>query len=197
MTLLDSLEHPIVQAPLAGGASTPELAAAVSEAGGLGFLAAGYKSADAVRADVATLRTLTSRPFGLNVFAPPGAPADADAVRAFAGTLRGESERAGVALGEPRHDDDGWEAKLALAEAERLPLVTFTFGAPDAAVVAAAARGGRRGVGDGDEPGRGGARARRGRRRARRPGRRGRRAPRVLRGRRRGAPTSASSPRSS
>ena len=49
--------------------------------------------------------------------------------------LRGESERAGVALGEPRHDDDGWEAKLALAEAERLPLVTFTFGAPDAGVV--------------------------------------------------------------
>ena len=53
MTLLDALEHPIVQAPLAGGASTPALAAAVSEAGGLGFLAAGYKSADAVRADVA------------------------------------------------------------------------------------------------------------------------------------------------
>src|SRR5215207_4037639 len=103
MTLLDALAHPIVQAPLAGGASTPALAAAVSEAGGLGFLAAGYR--------------------------------DADAVRAFAGTLRGESERAGVALGEPRHDDDGWEAKLALAEAERLPLVTFTFGAPDAAVV--------------------------------------------------------------
>ena len=135
MTLLDSLEHPIVQAPLAGGASTPQLAAAVSEAGGLGFLAAGYKSADAVRADVATLRTLTSRPFGLNVFAPPGAPGDADAVRTFAGSLRGESERAGVALGEPRHDDDSWEAKLAVVEAERLPLVTFTFGAPDAGVV--------------------------------------------------------------
>jgi len=135
MTLLDALAHPIVQAPLAGGASTPALAAAVSEAGGLGFLAAGYKTADTVRADVATLRALTTRPFGLNVFAPPAAPGDAEAVRAFAGTLRGESERAGVALGEPRHDDDGWEAKLALAEAERLPLVTFTFGAPDAAVV--------------------------------------------------------------
>ena len=46
--MLDRLTAPIVQAPLAGGASTPELAAAVSGAGGLGFLAAGYKTADAV-----------------------------------------------------------------------------------------------------------------------------------------------------
>jgi nitronate monooxygenase len=135
MPVLEQLEHPIVQAPLAGGASTPALAAAVSEAGGLGFLAAGYKTPEAVRGDLATLRGLTGRPFGLNLFAPPAAPAPADAVRAFAGTLRGESERAGVALGEPRHDDDEWEAKLALAEAERVPVVSFTFGAPSAAVV--------------------------------------------------------------
>ena len=55
------LEHPIVQAPMGGGASTPALAAAVSEAGGLGFLAAGY-IADAVRADVEAVRALTDAP---------------------------------------------------------------------------------------------------------------------------------------
>lgn len=44
------LRHPIVQAPLAGGPSTAELTAAVSNVGGLGFLAAGYKPPDAVRA---------------------------------------------------------------------------------------------------------------------------------------------------
>ena len=75
MPILERLELPIVQAPLAGGASTPALAAAVCEAGGLGFLAAGYKTADAVRADLATLRGLTERPFGLNIFAPPAARA--------------------------------------------------------------------------------------------------------------------------
>ena len=48
--MLDRLDVPIVQAPLAGGASTPELAAAVSGAGGLGFLAAGYKTAGRGRA---------------------------------------------------------------------------------------------------------------------------------------------------
>jgi len=42
--VLDELGTPIVLAPLAGGPSTPELAAAVSEAGGLGFLAAGYRT---------------------------------------------------------------------------------------------------------------------------------------------------------
>ena len=73
IAVLDQLECPIVQAPLAGGASTPALAAAVCEAGGLGFLAAGYKPVDAVRADLDALRELTARPFGLNLFAPPAA----------------------------------------------------------------------------------------------------------------------------
>jgi len=129
MAVLEGLDLPIVQAPLAGGASTPALAAAVCEAGGLGFLAAGYKTADAVRADLATLRGLTERPFGLNIFAPPGHTPDDEAVRAYASRLCDEGE-----LGEPRHDDDGWEAKLAVAEAERVPVVSFTFGCPEPTV---------------------------------------------------------------
>lgn len=43
--ILDRCDIPIVLAPLAGGPSTPELAAEVSNAGGLGFLASGYLSA--------------------------------------------------------------------------------------------------------------------------------------------------------
>ena len=34
-------------------------------------------------------------------------------------------------LGEPRHDDDGWEEKLALAREEHVPVVSFTFGCPE------------------------------------------------------------------
>ena len=135
MPVLDGLEHPIVQAPLAGGPSTPALAWAVCEAGALGFLAAGYKPPAAVRDDVETLRGLTVRPFGLNLFAPPTGPADDAAIEAFAGTLQADSERAGVALGRPRRDDDGWEEKLALAVEARVPVVSFTFGAPSADVV--------------------------------------------------------------
>jgi nitronate monooxygenase len=126
--VLDGLEHPIVQAPMGGGPSTPALAAAVAEAGGLGFLAAGYRPVDAVRADIEGLRALTGRPFGVNLFAPP-APA-ADAVEGFADELRGEAERYGAPVGEPRHDDDGWEAKLALMRVLEVPVVSFTFGCP-------------------------------------------------------------------
>src|SRR6202030_779314 len=66
-----TLRAPIVQPPLAGGASTPALAAAVAAAGGLGFLAGGYKTAAALGDDIRALRALTSERFGVNVFAPP------------------------------------------------------------------------------------------------------------------------------
>ena len=129
---LDTLVHPIVQAPMGGGPSTPALAAAVSGAGGLGFLAAGYKPADAVRADLDDLRSRMSQevPFGVNVFAPPGHGLDAAEVTAYAVTLHGEAERSGVALGTPRWDDDSYEDKLELLCAERVPVVSFTFGCP-------------------------------------------------------------------
>ena len=118
---------------MGGGPSTPALAAAVAEAGGLGFLAAGYKPVDAVRADIEAVRSLTDRPFGINLFAPPGPAAD---VRAFADELAGEAERYGAPVGEPRHDDDGWAAKLDLLEQLEVPVVSFTFGCPAPEVIA-------------------------------------------------------------
>ena len=49
---------------MAGGPSTPALAIAVCEAGGLGFLAAGYKRADAVAEEIRAVRAATDEPFG-------------------------------------------------------------------------------------------------------------------------------------
>jgi len=133
----DRLELPIVQAPLAGGPSTPALAAAVSDAGGLGFLAAGYKSADDVAADVAAVRAATGAPFGVNVFAPPGGAGDHDAVARYAATLIHEAERQGAILGDPRSDDDAFAAKLALLHDVKPAVASFTFGCPPAATIAA------------------------------------------------------------
>jgi nitronate monooxygenase len=130
------LRAPIVQAPMAGGPSTAELAAAVSEAGGLGFLAAGYKDPPAVREELRLVRALTGQRFGVNVFVP-GPPGDEAAVRRYADELRAEAERWGVELGEPRVDDDAWEAKVALLAEERVPVVSFTFGLPRADMVTA------------------------------------------------------------
>lgn len=133
---LRSLPEPIVQAPLAGGVSTPGLAAAVNQAGGLGFLAAGYLTPDAVRDDIRTLRSLTRAPFGVNVFAPPGATAGQPALAAYAARLRHEAGHYGVEPGEPRHDDDWFAAKVKLVADEQVPVVSFTFGCPPSDVAA-------------------------------------------------------------
>ena len=128
---LDSLREPIVQAPMAGGPSTPALAAAVCDAGGLGFLAAGYRSAEVLATDVEWLRGQTERPFGVNVFVPPAEPAEPAAVAAYVREL--QSERA--ELGEPRFDDDDWRAKLDVIAATRVDVASFTFGCPGQDVV--------------------------------------------------------------
>jgi nitronate monooxygenase len=133
---LEALEHPIVQAPMGGGPGTAALAAAVSGAGGLGFLAAGYQATDAVRADVEAVRATTERPFGVNVFAPPGPAGEPAAIARYAAALAGEAARSDVELGEPRHHDDGWAAKLALLAELRVPIVSTTFGCPSPAAVA-------------------------------------------------------------
>ena len=125
---------------MAGDPSTPGLAAAVSAAGGLGFLAAGYKPAERVAAELAAVRAATDRPFGLNMFVPGGRPPDPAAVRAYRESLAGEAARYGVPLGEPRADDDGWAAKLELAAT--VPVASFTFGCPAAADIARLRRAG-------------------------------------------------------
>jgi nitronate monooxygenase len=132
--LLDECRLPVVLAPLAGGPSTPELCAAVSEAGGLGFLAAGYLAAAELAARIDRTRELTARPFGVNLFVPTtgGDPA---AVEAYTRRLEPEARKAGVRLGEPRADDDDWEAKLDLLTASPVPLVSFTFGCPPTDVI--------------------------------------------------------------
>jgi nitronate monooxygenase len=68
--------HPIIQAPLAAGGDTPELVAAVSNAGGMGFIGAAYLAPNEIRNSAAQVRARTSRPFGINLFAPQ-APSDA------------------------------------------------------------------------------------------------------------------------
>src|SRR4051794_19484647 len=141
--MLDKLELPIVQAPLAGGPSTPELAAAVASAGGMGFVAAGYRTPDALRDAIDRTRALTGGPGGGDLFAPTGAPADPDVVRRYAERLAPEAERAGVALGEPRFDDDWFDAKLEIALEAPVQAVSFTFGCPPAETIARVRESGR------------------------------------------------------
>lgn len=141
--LSDLLGRPVVQAPMAGGASTPELAAAVSEAGGLGFLAAGYKTPEAMYEEIKQLRSLTGRPFGVNLFMPQPVPGDLSAVEVYREQLTGEASWYETALGDTDGTtDDAYDAKLAILYDDPVPVVSFTFGLPTRPVLERLARRG-------------------------------------------------------
>lgn len=129
--LTDLFPRPIVQAPMAGGVSVPQLAAAVSEAGGLGFLAAGYKTADGMYQEIKQLCGLTGRPFGVNLFMPQPEHADPAAVGVYANQLVGEAVWYETELGDPDSGrDDGYDAKLVVLLDNPVPVVSFHFGCP-------------------------------------------------------------------
>lgn len=136
------LAVPLVAAPMAGGAGTPALVRAAARAGALGFVAAGYRSAEALAAQLDEVRDDVAV-LGVNVFAPNPARVDPEAYRRYADVLRAEAERFDVELPrEPVEDDDDWPAKIDLLRTDPVPVVSFTFGIPDAHVIAVLRRAG-------------------------------------------------------
>lgn len=123
------LPGPIIGAPMAGGVSTPALVAAVTRAGGLGFLAAGYLDVAELGAQIDTVRGLGVGHFGVNLFVPPTDQPDPLELERFAGEIRDADPRH-TPVGALHHDDDQWQAKLALLLATHVPIASFTFGLP-------------------------------------------------------------------
>jgi nitronate monooxygenase len=116
------LRLPIVQAPMAGGWTTPQLVAQVCEAGGLGSVAGAALSPDRLRDDIRAVRSRTDRPFAVNLFAPLPVPTDRglDEWATAHGLLAAPSMAPG-----PCFDD-----QLAVVVEERAPVFSFTFGVP-------------------------------------------------------------------
>jgi len=127
---------PLVAAPMAGGPTTPAMVAAATQAGGLGMLAAGYKTVEAVEAELKKVRA-EGIPFGINVFAPNPLPVDPESYRTYAATIQ-EADQFGLSLpAEPIEDDDRFDEKIALLLDDPVPMVSFTFGIPPRHVIAA------------------------------------------------------------
>ena len=127
---------------MAGGGSCPQLVGAVCEAGGLGFLAAGYKTAGGMYQEIKQVRGLTGQPFGVNLFMPQtGQTADAGAIEVYRHQLAGEATWYETELGDADNGrDDGYEAKLAILVDDPVPVVSFTFGCPTRDTLDALAR---------------------------------------------------------
>jgi nitronate monooxygenase len=136
---------PLAAAPMAGGATTPRLAAAVTGAGAFAFLAGGYKDPEALAAEIAGIRR-TGAAFGVNLFAPNTTEISEADFRRYARQLQPEAERYGLDLSQATlvHDDDRWADKLDLLLADPVPVVSVTFGLPRPGEVAALRRAGSR-----------------------------------------------------
>ncbi|MGY4709906.1 nitronate monooxygenase [Mycolicibacterium sp. CBM1] len=121
---------PVLGAPMAGGPSTPALAAAVSAAGGLGFLPAGYLSAEKFADAILAARSGTSAPIGVNLFVPQPSAATPAALERYREQLAPLTQHYGADPGTPRPDDDGWQAKLDVVADLAPEVASFTFGCP-------------------------------------------------------------------
>lgn len=126
---------PVFAAPMAGGPTTPALVAAAAEVGSFGFLAGGYRSAGDLADQIAETRRHTER-FGVNLFVPRSIPIEATTYRHYRDRLLALARRYDVDLpAEPRIDDDGWKDKIEVLLEKPPPVVSFTFGIPDAAAI--------------------------------------------------------------
>ncbi len=137
------MAHPIIQAPMAGGGDTPELVAAVCNCGALGFIGAAYLTPEQTAASAAAVRARTSRPFGINLFAPQPAGAGCGSARTIMARLAPYFAELGLpapSLQEP--PANGFEEQLSAALESGAAAFSFTFGdLPASAVQAIKARG--------------------------------------------------------
>lgn len=134
-----AVRHPIIQAPMGGGPTTPALAAAVSNAGGLGFLAGGYLDPEGVRDQVLETRRLTGAAFGVNAFVEA---ASHDGTDTDPGPMLRALAPWALALGiEPPQVipsvQPNVEAVAELVLALDVPVFSVTFGVPERGLVRA------------------------------------------------------------
>jgi nitronate monooxygenase len=124
------IEVPIIQAPMAGS-GTPELVAAVSDAGGLGMIGAAYLTPALLSDEIAAVRRLTDRPFGVNLFAGGRAESyDIDAGGAIS-IVTPFYEALELAVPDPpSFTGDPFASQLEVVLEAEIPVFSFTFGIP-------------------------------------------------------------------
>src|SRR3990167_1353319 len=131
ITELLKITLPIIQAPMAGGATTPELIAAVSNSGGLGSLGAGYMTADEIKSTIRKTRALTNKPFSINLFIPEKHHATDDQIeqaRKIVQTSCPELNFNVPSIKPPYAPS--FEEQMNVIVEDKVPVFSFTFGIP-------------------------------------------------------------------
>jgi nitronate monooxygenase len=131
------IKHPIIQGPMGGGPSTPELVAAVSNAGGLGSLGAAYLTPDKISETIRRIKELTSKPFNVNLFAgahEPRGHVDPAPMLALLAEIHEALELPPPV--QPQLPPDPFAAQLEAVLDSAPPIFSFTFGIPNADAMA-------------------------------------------------------------
>jgi len=132
------IRHPIIQAPMGGANATPPaLVAAVSNAGGLGFLGAAYMAPDQIAKECAAIRSLTDRPFGINLFAPTEVPDSAGDVDAAVDWIARYHAELGISPPKPPSlPTHTFDQQLDVALDGGISVFSFTFNTLPAETIA-------------------------------------------------------------
>jgi nitronate monooxygenase len=133
ITQLLNIALPIVQAPMGGGISTPELVAAVSNAGGLGSLGLGYSSPADIRQAIQAVRALTDKPFAVNLFVTEEHPVNADKMERARQAVAECCKELNIKIS-PAHAPYApvFAEQMQVLIDEKIPVFSFTFGVPSA-----------------------------------------------------------------
>lgn len=125
------IKFPVIQAPMAGGPTTPELVSAVSNGGGLGTFGAGYSTPGDLDRNLRKIRSLTDFQFGVNLFVPEHYEVDMERIKRMSEIMLtyrrelGMPERAEYKTIEQYYDE-----QVAVLIRHKVPVVSFTFGVP-------------------------------------------------------------------
>ncbi|AWN73656.1 nitronate monooxygenase [Legionella anisa] len=127
------LRFPIIQAPMAGGATTPELIAAVSNSGGLGSLGAGYMTPAEIRHALKTIRKLTNKPFAVNLFIPEEHSASEAQIQKSCVDIKKSCHELNIEI-EPvtKPYAQSFEEQINVILEEKIPVFSYAFGLLDA-----------------------------------------------------------------
>ncbi len=131
------IEHPIILGPMAGGAGTPALVAAVSNAGGLGSFGGAYSTPQQILDAAKQIRALTSKPFGINLFAggyEPQRRVDPAPILEMMGTVHAKLGLPPPVL--PPNPSSPFDSQLAALIEAKPAVFSFTFGIPPADAMA-------------------------------------------------------------
>ncbi|WP_216828342.1 NAD(P)H-dependent flavin oxidoreductase [Alkalihalobacterium elongatum] len=132
LTKLLNINYPIIQAGMAGGPTTPELIATVSNSGGLGTLGAGYMSPEEIKEAIHKIQTLTNKPFAVNLFIPEDVLVEDQKVLKIHNTLQSFYDELGIEQPVlPKTWGPSFELQMKVIIEEKVPVFSYTFGSLD------------------------------------------------------------------